>query len=123
MAQTPTLTVVHDYVSVTMRRAYYETLEDGTVAGSVPGIMGVFAFGADQVECMKDLYAKLQDWVKVSLQCGNRLPVVDGIDLNPQSLQILASYRAGPEPKPPEGRVFLTEDELEAFFDSYDQSG
>jgi hypothetical protein len=88
----PLLTVVEHFVAAAMNRAVTERLEDGTVAATVPACPGIVAFGADAHECATDLYARLEEWIKVSLKTGHLLPVIDGIDLNADAGQILATY-------------------------------
>ncbi|MGI8553089.1 MAG: type II toxin-antitoxin system HicB family antitoxin [Dehalococcoidia bacterium] len=114
------LTIVEDYVLAALRRAIIEQLEDGTVGASIPECPGVLAFGADVHKCARELYARLEDWVRVSLERGNELPVIDGINLNTEASQILASYHPG-APIPRTGTFYANEEELEAAFAEMDK--
>lgn len=86
------LTIVEDYVLAALKHAVPEELEDGTIAATVPDAPGVIAFGADRHDCARDLFGRIEDWVRVSLTYGYQLPVLDGIDLNAESSSILATY-------------------------------
>src|SRR5438105_4432242 len=86
------LTIVEAYVNAAMEHARVEEQPDGTIAAYVPECKGVLAFGADVHECAADLYQRLEDWVRVSLARGNPLPIIDGVDLNPEARRILATY-------------------------------
>jgi predicted RNase H-like HicB family nuclease len=110
------LTIVEDYAIAAMRRAVFELLDDGTIGATVPECPGVIAFGADRHECAVELYARLIDWVKVMLKGGHALPVLDGIDLNGEAGQILATYH-DEEVTPIKGEFYADEVELERAFD------
>ena len=86
------ITIVEDYVNAAMRQASLEVLEDGSLVAWVPGLEGVVATGADRHECAEGLYRRLEEWVKVGLARGIRLPVFDGIDLNSDVSRTLATY-------------------------------
>jgi predicted RNase H-like HicB family nuclease len=88
----PLITIVEHYIFSAMKNAVLEELEDGTLGVSLPECPGVVAFGSDVHGCGVNLYAQLQDWVKVSLELGNPLPVIDGIDLNSDTGKLLATY-------------------------------
>lgn len=74
-----------EYIRAAMRRAQYKTLADsGTFFGHIPDLQGVWA-EADTLEaCREELQEVLEGWIVLGLQMGHPLPVVDGIDLNPQ---------------------------------------
>ncbi|MGD9894355.1 MAG: type II toxin-antitoxin system HicB family antitoxin [Dehalococcoidia bacterium] len=112
----PLLTVVEHYVAAAMKRAETEQLEDGTIAATVPGCPGIVAFGADSHECAIELYARLEEWVKVSLMARHPLPVIDGIDLNVEANQILATYDNGATSSE-DNEFYIDEQALEAAFD------
>jgi predicted RNase H-like HicB family nuclease len=88
----PLITIVEDYIFSAMRRAILEELDDGTIGATIPECPGVLGFGADVHSCAANLYVQLQDWVRVSLELGNALPVIDGIDLNSDTGRLLATY-------------------------------
>jgi hypothetical protein len=110
------LTIVEHFVMAAMKRAVPEQLEDGTIAATIPECPGVVAFGADRHECATELYARLEDWVKVSLAGGLGLPVIDGIDLNTEAGQILATYHAG-DGSSIGDEFYASAEELEAAFE------
>jgi hypothetical protein len=113
------LTIVEAYVSAAMERARVEEQEDGTVAAYVPECKGVLAFGDDVHGCAADLYCRVEDWVRVSLERGNLLPVIGGIDLNPQARHILATYHHDPV-RDSDSDFFANEQELEEALRSHD---
>jgi predicted RNase H-like HicB family nuclease len=71
-----------NYIQAAMRHAEYETLEDGTVFGRIPGFQGVWANAPTLDACREELQEVLEDWILVGLRARHRLPVVEGIDLN-----------------------------------------
>ncbi len=85
-------TIVEDYVTAALSQAVVEKLEDGTLAAYVPECKGVLAFGADHHECAAELYRRLEDWIKVWLTRGYKLPIIDGLDLNQDPQSILGTY-------------------------------
>ncbi len=107
------LTIVDAYIHAAVKHAVIEHLDDGTVVATVPEAFGVVAFGADQLECGADLYARLEDWVSVSRSRGFNLPAIDGVDLNSVDGQALASYRDG-LPTPVAGEIYENEQEFVA---------
>ncbi len=70
------------YIDAAMRRAQYETMEDGAVWGEIPGFPGLWASGATQEECERELRSTLEDWLLVATHFGDTLPILDGIDIN-----------------------------------------
>lgn len=111
------ITIVEQYAYAALKRAIFEQLQDGTISGYVPECRGVFAFGADVHACAVDLFARLEDWVRVTLAHGNCLPAIDGIDLNQDANRILATYHSNPEPESAPGEFFEDEEQLEAAFE------
>jgi predicted RNase H-like HicB family nuclease len=71
-----------NYIQAAMRRAEYETLEDGTVFGRIPGFQGVWANAPAIDDCREELQEVLEDWILVGLRAHHHLPTVEGIDLN-----------------------------------------
>lgn len=86
------LTIVEAYVNAALERAVVENLEDGTVGAYIPDCPGILAFGSDVHECAVEMYRLLEDWVKVNLARGIRLPIIGGIDLNSDQNRTLATY-------------------------------
>jgi predicted RNase H-like HicB family nuclease len=114
------LSIVEDYVMAAMRRAELEPMENGVVGATVPDCFGVVAVGADIHECSANLYARLEDWVRVSLERGYQLPVIDGIDLNTDAARVLATYHGGRQ-RPSAGEFLCDESELQAAFEQWDE--
>ncbi len=88
----PLLTVVEQYVMAAMLRAQPDILDDGTVVATIRECPGIVASGADRHECTVELFARLEEWIRVSLTNGQRVPVIDGIDLNAVASQIVTGY-------------------------------
>lgn len=74
--------MITKYIDSAMRRAIYEKLEDGTYWGEIPLCPGTNACKPTLLECQDELRSVLEDWILLSLQDGDVLPVIDGIDLN-----------------------------------------
>jgi predicted RNase H-like HicB family nuclease len=108
----PLMTIVEDFIIAAMKRARVEEFENGVLGASIPECPGVVAFGADQHECARNLYAQLDEWVAVSLTAQTPLPVLDGIDLNRQSDALVATYHSS---RGAAGRYF---DDADAFKDA-----
>lgn len=75
-----------DYIQAAMRKAKYEILpDDGSFYGSIPECQGVWANAATLEGCRDELQSVLEDWIFIKLRHNDTdLPVIDGIDLNPQ---------------------------------------
>jgi hypothetical protein len=113
------LTIVEDFVIAAMRRAVVEETDNGAVGATIPECPGVIAFGADRHQCATELYAHLEAWVRYSLAAGQRLPVIDGINLNSEADRILSSYRVNSDAAD-RPVVYPNEAALEAAFDEHD---
>jgi hypothetical protein len=111
------LTIVEDFAIAAMRRAHFEQLDDGTIGATVPECPGVIAFGADRHACAVELYARLIDWVRVMLAGGHPVPILDGIDLNAEAGQILATYHDA-QATSITGEFYANEAEMERAFDA-----
>jgi predicted RNase H-like HicB family nuclease len=79
-----------DYINAAMRRAKYELMEDGRYYGSIQPCRGCWAEAATLEDCREELQSTLEDWLLLGLQLGHRLPVIDGINLNPSKNRIAA---------------------------------
>ncbi|MBI4340007.1 MAG: type II toxin-antitoxin system HicB family antitoxin [Chloroflexi bacterium] len=77
--------VLTDYVEQALSQAVYDKLEDGSFAGRIPACKGVIAFGNTLSQCQGQLCSVLEDWILLGLKMGHPLPVVAGIDLNPDA--------------------------------------
>jgi predicted RNase H-like HicB family nuclease len=117
-------TVVEDDLTAALRRAEVEQTEDGTFVAWVSGLPGIIAGGADVHECARELYRRLEEWVMASLARGQKLPVLDGIDLNSDASRTLGTYHQGRlESARAAGRkVSEDEEQLEAAFEELDRS-
>ena len=71
-----------EYVERAMSTALYDKLEDGTYCGKIPGCPGTIAFGRTLYQCQSELRSVLEGWLLVKIRHGDRLPVIDGLDLN-----------------------------------------
>ncbi len=73
-----------DYLQQALRHAKYELMENGRFYGHIPELPGTWGEGATLEQCRDELLSVLEDWLMVALRFGDPLPVLDGIDLNPQ---------------------------------------
>ena len=73
-----------DYIKAAMRHATYERMENGRFFGRIPPCKGAWGEGKTLEECREDLEGALQDWLVVKLRFGDKVPVVDGINLTPR---------------------------------------
>jgi predicted RNase H-like HicB family nuclease len=70
------------YIDKAMSKAVYDKLEDGSFSGKIPKCPGVIAFGATLYQCEQDLKSSLEGWLIVKIRYGDKLPVIDSINLN-----------------------------------------
>ncbi len=117
----PLPTVVEEYVIAALKHAVAETDEDGVVGAHVPEIPGVLAFGADVHECARNLYIRLEEWVRRALAEDWEVPVLDGVDLSANRDAILAGYRADAGSQETAARFFENETALEEAFRHVDE--
>ena len=71
-----------EYIKAAMKNARYEELEDSTYCGEIPECPGTIAFGDTLQECQRELQTALEDWLMNGVRHGDKLPVLNGIDLN-----------------------------------------
>lgn len=71
-----------EYIQKAMGKAVYEKLEDGTYCGEIPECPGTIAFGQTLLECQAELQSVLEGWLLVKIRHGDKLPSIEGIDLN-----------------------------------------
>lgn len=74
------------YIKAALRHAQFERMEDGRWFGTIPLCPGLWADGDTQEKCREELESVLEDWILVKVRQGDTLPVIDGVDLNPQPL-------------------------------------
>lgn len=70
------------FIQKAMSKAIYEKLEDGSYTGEIPDCPGSIAFGSTLSECQRELQFALEDWLVNGLRHGDKIPVIEGIDLN-----------------------------------------
>jgi len=70
------------YIDKAMSKAIYDKLEDGSFSGKIPKCPGVIAFGATLYQCEQELKSSLEGWLIVKIRYGDKLPVMDRINLN-----------------------------------------
>ena len=71
-----------DYIEAGMRRARYETLDDGAFFGTIDGFPGLWADGDSLQACREELRSVFEDWLLLALREGDELPDLDGVALN-----------------------------------------
>ena len=74
-----------NYLDAAMRRAVYEPLEDdeGWFA-TIRDFPGLWASGKTVEHTRERLRSSLEGWIILALRQGERLPLLDGIDLTPE---------------------------------------
>lgn len=73
--------MITEYIQAALRRAKYE-IEDGVYYAEVLELPGVLAYGSTLEECRQQLIEVIEGWLIVGFRHGDRLPVLDSIDLN-----------------------------------------
>ena len=76
--------MIIQYITAAMELAEFELMENGRYFATVPPCQGFWTEGATIQECKKEMPEIFESWLLVGLQHGHRLPVIAGIDLNPQ---------------------------------------
>jgi predicted RNase H-like HicB family nuclease len=114
----PLMTIVEAYIVVALRHALAEELEDSTYVATIPELPGLIAYGADVHECACELYRLVGEVVKTWLVSGYHVPVIDGVDLNSEKAQILASYHLHHATTRVDDSLYGDEDALEAAFEA-----
>ncbi len=74
--------MIIEYINKAMSMAVYEKLEDGTYCGKILDCPGTMAFGNTLYNCQNELKSVLEGWLIVKIRHGDRLPMMDGFDLN-----------------------------------------
>ena len=75
------LTMMTEYIELAMKKATFETLEDGTIYAEIPGFRGVWANGEAIPEAREELREVLQEWVEFRLLRDLDIPKVGDIDV------------------------------------------
>ena len=90
-------TMFIDYIQAAMRRARYEMLGGGEgFVATIPGFKGLLAHADTLEACRDELQDVLQSWMLLRMDQGLRLPIVDGLDLNPGRATNRIRKRGGP---------------------------
>ena len=71
-----------EYIDKALSKAVYDKLDDGSFSGKIPNCPGVIAFGATLYQCEQELKSSLEGWLIVKIRHGDKLPVIDRINLN-----------------------------------------
>jgi predicted RNase H-like HicB family nuclease len=79
------LLMLSDYIHAAMGQARYEVMENGRYYGSIKSCRGCWAEAQTLEKCRHELQGVLEDWLLLGLQMGHRLPVINGINLNPKT--------------------------------------
>ena len=78
-----------DYIQAAMRHATCKPMpEDGTYFCEIPATPGVWASAATLEASRKELQEVLEDWITLGLAMHRPLPVIDGIDINPEYVTV-----------------------------------
>ena len=70
------------YIDKALSKAIYDKLEDGSFSGRIPLCPRVIAFGKTLFQCQEELRSSLEGWLIVKIRHGDKLPVIDRINLN-----------------------------------------
>jgi predicted RNase H-like HicB family nuclease len=76
--------MITQYIKAAMHEAHYELIENGRFFGSIPAMQGCWGEGGTLEECRDELESTLEDWILLKVRFGDEMPVVGGIDINPQ---------------------------------------
>jgi predicted RNase H-like HicB family nuclease len=74
--------MLSSFINAALKRAKYETLENGVIYAEVPELQGVWAEGETVEECRNELVEVIEGWLFLKLKDGDPIPVLEGIDLN-----------------------------------------
>lgn len=75
-----------DYIQVAMKHSEFEKMEDGRWFGTIPQCAGLWADGDTREHCREELQSTLEDWILIKVRFGDAMPVIDGMDINPQPI-------------------------------------
>jgi len=73
-----------DYIQAALRHVELERMEDGRYFGTIPQCPGLWADGDSEEQCRINLRSVLEDWILLKVREGDKMPVINGIDINPQ---------------------------------------
>ena len=66
--------MISQYVATALERAQYRLVDDGTFAGTVPGLRGVIATGPTLEACRRELAEVIEEWILVRVARGLAIP-------------------------------------------------
>jgi predicted RNase H-like HicB family nuclease len=70
------------YIQAAMRHAKYEQLEDDVMFyGHVPEFPGAWSYEKTLDECRVELESVIEDYIELSIDRHDPLPVIDGVSL------------------------------------------
>lgn len=72
------------YIKAAMHEAHYELMENGRFFGSIASCPGLWAEGETLELCRDELESTLEDWILIKVGFHDKMPVIGGIDINPQ---------------------------------------
>ena len=82
----PTFT---DYVSVAMKKAKYELMENGAFWGEISGFQGVWGSADDLDSCRQDLQGALEGWLLLKLwDHDDDIPILGRLSLYPKRIRL-----------------------------------
>lgn len=76
-----------EYIQAAMKYAEFERMENARFFGTIPPCEGVWADGETVEETRATLQEVLESWIIVSIRHDLHIPVVDGWDINPKSME------------------------------------
>ena len=71
-----------EYIKVSLKRADYKKLKDGSWYAEIPGFTGVWANGESVEECRNELQEVLEEWLILKIRDKDSIPTVDVLDIN-----------------------------------------
>ena len=86
--------MLSDYIRAAMGQAQYEVTEKGRYYGAIKACRGCWAEARTLEDCREELQSTLEDWLLLGLQMGHRLPVINGINLNPPKKRAISHAQA-----------------------------
>lgn len=79
------------YIKAAMHQAHYELMENGRFFATIEACPGLWAEGGTLEECRDELQSTLEDWILLKVSFKDTMPVIGGIDINPQPLHAEAA--------------------------------
>lgn len=67
------------FIHAGLKKAKYETLENGIVYAEIPELQGVWAEGKTVEECRDELVEVTEEWLFLKMKDGDPLPVLNGV--------------------------------------------